>query len=283
MKTIHLDHSISDKERAKHCFAGDLIIFENIPAMHEMIDYADKILSKALGGIEPIEAQHKYQPEEFLLRTGKAQAFFRNSNDAKAIFFKALTQCGVDLESTFYDYFPMRIVPFDNDYNGAECGILEHHRDSWGSNIQSQINWWAPIYELSEDRTIGVYPEYWDKPIANDTGSWSHKEYLKKREQVAAERKGAYPSAPKPISKVDESGIVKVMLKPGDILCFSSAQLHASVPNTTEVTRFSVEMRTINKHDVEAKREAPNVDNEGEKPMYQWFKNIKTKANLAHL
>ena len=280
MSISHSNHPISDKERAERCFSGELLVFKNIPAMQAMIKYSDALLTDALGGIKATEAQQQFLPEEFLQRTGNAQAQFRNSQEAKTLFFNVLAQCGVDLNNTYYDYFPMRIVPHDEDYNGAEYGEIGQHRDTWGSNIHSQINWWAPIYELEENRTIAVYPNYWNKPIANNTDTWSHLEYIKKRNETPAEREVSYPSAPSPQAKVDESNLIKVMLEAGDVLCFSSAHLHGSVPNTTEIPRYSVEMRTINKEDLKANRCAPNVDNAGKKHMYHWFKNIVSKEKL---
>lgn len=281
MNIIHLNQPISDKQRAEHCFSGDLVIYKNIPAMHELIVYADRMLRKAFAGIEPLQVQEQFTPEEFLQFSGKAQTQFRNSQKAKELFFNVLAQCGVDLKSTYYDHFPMRIVPYGDKYNGARNSYIGHHRDSWGSNIHSQINWWAPLYELEEERTIGIYPDYWKKPIANNTATWSFKTYMEKLKEVESGRKGSYPSAPTPKEAVDENNILKVMLEPGDILSFSSAHLHASVPNTTLTPRYSVEMRTINMGDLVADRAAPNVDNSGEKPMYQWFKNILNKNELS--
>ena len=281
MSIIHLDKPISDKERAEYNFQGDLLIYQNIPAMHELISYADELLHEAFSGIEPTEAQYHFWPEEFLQRSGKVQSVFRKSQEPKDLFFKALEQCGVDLDKTYYDHFPMRIVPSDQAYEGAECGFIGHHRDSWGSNIHSQINWWAPLYTLEQERTIAIYPDYWDKPIENNTETWRFDEYLKKRDEVGTERQGSYPSAPSPQTSVDESNVLKVMLEPGDILSFASAHLHASVPNTTNATRFSIEMRSINKDDLTANRSAPNVDNMASTPMYQWFKHARSKAILT--
>lgn len=75
--------------------------------------------------------------------------------------------------------------------------------------------------------------------------------------------------------------LLKVLLQPGDVLNFSSAHLHASVPNTSQATRYSVEMRTISTGNLYAKHQAPNVDNKGKKPMYSWYKNIITNKQLS--
>lgn len=281
MNIIHSNSSITDEDRAETNFQGDIIIHQNISAMHELIAYSDELLRNSLNSLEPTEAQQQFSPDEFLQRTTEAQTHFRKSQTAKDLFFKALEQCGVDLNNTYYDHFPMRIVPTDKAYDGAHCGVIGHHRDTWGSNIHSQINWWAPLYELEEDRTIALYPDYWENPIANNTDIWRFEDFLKQRADTGHERAGSYASAPSPQATVDESGIVKVMLQPGDILSFASAHLHASVPNTTQATRFSVEMRSINKKDLENNRAAPNVDNAADTLMYQWFRNILSKEKLS--
>jgi hypothetical protein len=46
----------------------------------------------------------------------------------------------------------------------------------------------------------------------------------------------------------------------GTIICFSAAQLHSTVPNTTGDTRFSVDFRTVNIADVQAHAGPANVD-----------------------
>ncbi|WP_315982621.1 phytanoyl-CoA dioxygenase family protein [Aliamphritea spongicola] len=80
---------------------------------------------------------------------------------------------------------------------------------------------------------------------------------------------------------MDESGVVKVVIQPGDVLAFSSAHLHASVPNTTDAIRYSVEMRTIHQSDLDAGRVAPNVDNAATVPMYRWFRHVESRQPLS--
>ena len=55
---------------------------------------------------------------------------------------------------------------------------------------------------------------------------------------------------------------VRVVTPVGGALVFSGAQLHSTVPNTTERTRFSIDFRTVNVDDLESGNAAPNVDSE---------------------
>ena len=47
---------------------------------------------------------------------------------------------------------------------------------------------------------------------------------------------------------------------PGGLILFSGAQLHETVPNTTDLARYSIDFRTVHLDDVIAHRGAPNVD-----------------------
>jgi hypothetical protein len=51
-----------------------------------------------------------------------------------------------------------------------------------------------------------------------------------------------------------------VLPAPGQVLLFSGAQLHKSIPNTSGRARFSVDFRTVNVPDLMAGRGAPLVD-----------------------
>ena len=46
----------------------------------------------------------------------------------------------------------------------------------------------------------------------------------------------------------------------GGMILFSAAQMHSSVPNTSGVTRFSIDFRTVHLDDAAAKHGAPNID-----------------------
>ena len=55
---------------------------------------------------------------------------------------------------------------------------------------------------------------------------------------------------------------IRLICPVGGLILFSAAQMHSSVPNTSGVTRFSIDFRTVNIDDVQSRREASNVDSE---------------------
>ena len=54
---------------------------------------------------------------------------------------------------------------------------------------------------------------------------------------------------PKPSEPVSIASELRVVVEPEDLLVFSGAHLHASVPNATGVARFSVEVRAADAED----------------------------------
>ena len=280
MDIIQLDQPISDKERADYLFAGDIIVYKQQPAMHELIQYCHKLLHQALK-LDPVYAQQVLGKADFIAKTSQVQDDFKRDHKAKQLFFKVLKECGLDTQSAYYDHFPLRVVPANHQHNTSHRSSVSHHRDTWGSNLQAQQNWWAPIFPLSEERTIAFFPDYWSKPLANNTKSWSFDNYLAKRKVAQKQSEVGYPIAPTANEAVDESKIIKLIIEPGDVLNFASAHLHASVPNTTDTARFSVEMRTLSLADIYENRAAPNIDNEGTTPMYAWFKRIADDKKLS--
>ncbi len=51
-----------------------------------------------------------------------------------------------------------------------------------------------------------------------------------------------------------------ILPAPGEVLLFSGAQLHTSIPNTSGRARYSVDFRTVDVGDLLAGRGAPLVD-----------------------
>ena len=69
---------------------------------------------------------------------------------------------------------------------------------------------------------------------------------------------------PRPLPRATEAleldPQIRLICPVGGVILFSGAQMHSSVPNTSGVTRFSIDFRTIHLDDAIAKRGAPNID-----------------------
>ncbi len=82
---------------------------------------------------------------------------------------------------------------------------------------------------------------------------------------------------------MDTRSEMRLAPEPGDLLCFSGAHLHASVPNSTGLARFSVEARTVDVGDVAAGRGAPNVDGAAPRVATGWFRHVLEGTPLPQI
>ncbi|WP_325894863.1 hypothetical protein [Grimontia sp. NTOU-MAR1] len=272
--------TLDETQRSERLFQGELLLFQKQEAISPLLSQARDIINHHFAVSDPELAYLTLTPEQYLERANAAQEAFKQSQAVKDSISALLQACGVNLDDNYIDQRVLRIVPCLESFDKGNNASLRHHRDTWGANIYCQQNWWLPVFQLETARGIAFYPEYWDKPVANTTDTWSFSAFLQARKANPTNIKVPYPSSPQATEMVDESMRFCPVIQPGEILCFSSAHLHASRINRTNKIRFSVEWRTINKKDILAHRSAPNVDNAGVVPMYQWFKRISNGETL---
>jgi hypothetical protein len=194
----------------------------------------------------------------------------RSEPQTKRLLGAALEEVGVDPERSYWDSVHLRIVPPAE--GNRQIGRLGFHRDTWGSNLLQQTNWWMTIRPLASERTIAFYPSYWSRPIENSSASWDLDEIRERRR--SGEPDEDIPIVPEPTEPVDTESELRIVIEPGDLLCFSGAHLHASVPNATAETRCSVELRTVNVDDIARGRGAPNLDGRAPLVPLEWFKSM---------
>ncbi|MBE8158914.1 MAG: hypothetical protein HAW59_05935 [Betaproteobacteria bacterium] len=270
------------KQTGARVFAGELLLFPPAPAIKKLLARVRQIARESFSCAHPPHAHRIYSRAEFLRRAETAQKRV-NSPECKPLFAEVLAENGIAADGLFWDTLGLRVAPpVKNAADFNKRGFRSHvaaHRDTWGAGFQAQINWWAPVWPLAARRTIGFYFSYWTRPLPNTTAEWSFKEFLESRKKSADGRAAKYPSAPQSKTPPDETPL-PVLIKPGELLCFSSAHLHASVFNKTPLTRFSLEIRTLHLEDLQRGRGAPNVDNESRQPLLGLYSSVKNGAPL---
>jgi hypothetical protein len=254
--------ALEDGRRREAIYGGELLVFEKVPPMVELCAHADALIREAFETDDPVRAQFGLGRDEYLYRVEALQRRFRRDGAAKELFLAALGHVGVDLRRTFWDWLYLRVSPHGDEH----AGRLGFHRDTWSSNVYAQTNWWSPIYPITAGRTVAFYPAYWEETLKNTSRGWD-------LEEIRAGRSDA-PVVPGPTETVDLASELRPVIEPGDLLLFSGAHLHASVPNTTGVARFSIEVRTADAGDTAGGRGAPNVDGEAPRVAAGWFRHV---------
>jgi hypothetical protein len=194
----------------------------------------------------------------------------RGDANARRLLGAALEEVGIDPQRTYWDSIHLRIVPPAR--GERQVGRIGFHRDTWSSNLLQQTNWWMTIRPLASERTIAFYPKYWSRPIENTSASWNLDEIRERRRN--GERDEDIPIVPEPSEPVDTESELRIVIEPGDLLCFSGAHLHASVPNATPETRCSLELRTVHVDDIARDRGAPDLDGRAPLVPLEWFRSM---------
>ncbi|MFW5969014.1 MAG: phytanoyl-CoA dioxygenase family protein [Halofilum sp. (in: g-proteobacteria)] len=262
-------------------YAGDLLIVRGTRATARLVAFFDTELRTAFACAAPAEAQFSMAPGEWHGLAARLRTAYRRDRRAAKLMRDLLADFGLDAARTAADALNLRAQPHDDDPGPDPRHTLGAHRDTWASNVYQQINWWLPIYPVTPGRTITFFPACWDRPIANDSADW---DLVAIRAEVrAARREGRAPAirnTPDPAETLDPSGSMPVVVEPGDVLIFSGAHLHASVPNASGATRFSLEMRSLDIQDAAAGLGAPNIDGAAPHTAWHWFRRLDTGERL---
>lgn len=103
------------------------------------------------------------------------------------------------------------------------------HRDTWYGYPAGIVNVWVPLLGHLENNGMEVFVDYFDKAVSNNSGqidphNWAHNSVF-----------------PECLDTIDDG--VPLFHPEGQYYLFSGQQLHRGQPNTSGVTRWSVDFR----------------------------------------
>lgn len=258
-------------------FGGALLVWRRLPALLTLAARADTLLRAGFEG-DPLGAEQRFGPDEYLKRVRRLRATFRGDEVINVAFKRALTETGLGAGDCYWDPLQLRVVPAQGSHHGRRIMPLPAHRDNWGSNIGQQINWWSPLYALGEGRTILFYPDYFDRPVANTSAEWDFDTLKRLMIEGKADQ---YPVLPVLTETLPADAAQSVVIELGDMLAFSGQHLHGSIATDTTSARFSVESRTVSLGHVTAGLNAPNVDGRAPRVVPDWFEHVVSGERLT--
>ena len=268
-----IDKILNLSEFKKDIFKGKIFVFKKSKIILNLVQEIKKNILIEYNG--PLEKLHNLSNCEEISSTLVTN--LKKIPEFKKLFKIFLKEINFFHENSYWDQFRVRVAPAQNKFSYREASRINSHRDTWGTNIHQQINWWAPISSISETNTMIFYPDYFSKAVKNSTSTWDLNTYLehRKREDFS------YPSAPQLLEDLpQDASVLSVNIEPGEILCFSGCHLHSSSKEKSDNTRFSYEIRTICQDDLDNRREAPNTDCDLQWQFPKIFRNINDNSPL---
>jgi hypothetical protein len=260
MGSVYIDSTIADDERRTRLYAGDIFILPPTDGTRALIGLARQMLKKAFAPHDPRKIHRKKTAEEVATILGELKPRFIHHPDCKEIISQIMREHGVDRDKLYFDVPRLRSA-YPSYFLSAGIAYAFHpHRDTWYSAPMCQLNWWIPIYPLEPDNAMGFYPRYFDEAVKNNSEIYNYYEWNAKNRATAARHvKSDTREQPKAQQEL-EPVTVRYLPPPGGIIVFSGAQLHETVPNTTDVARYSIDFRTVHYDDLMQRRGARNVD-----------------------
>jgi len=261
MTSLNFDSTMSDTERRKRLFAGDLFICSPRPSTRALIDFASELIEEAFAPFDPQTAQHNMPVERFVEIFGPLKPRFIHHPKTKELLSNVVADLGCDLDETHIDVPRLRGVTSDNYLTAGVGYAFPAHRDTWWSAPLAQVNWWLPIYDFASESSMAFHPNYWSTPISNGSEEFNYYQYnATGRKDAAKYIKSDTRSQPGPREPMELDPQLRIVSPAGGAILFAAAQMHSTVPNTSGLTRFSIDFRTVNLTDLESEHGAPNVD-----------------------
>ncbi|QEN88002.1 hypothetical protein FZC33_17535 [Labrys sp. KNU-23] len=268
-------------------YAGEIARFAGLSPMQALVAFTRSLLEEAFYPHQPAEIHrhlgHDRQVEEF----SRLQKAFVQSAEVKRLWGEVFATLGLDPEKLARDRLHLRFQPHQapaaNLPRARSTATIAFHRDTWGSNLYAQTNWWAPIYPITAGRTFAIYPDLWTRAVPNTSASFDLEAVLARAKIAGRHAVDADDAIPHLSGAVDVGVVEPVVIEPGEVIAFSSAHAHAGVPNSTDFTRISLETRTLWIEDVVAGRGAPNVDGDAPWMAPGWFRRVSDGASLTEI
>jgi hypothetical protein len=260
--SIFYDSMVPDDVRRQLLYDGQLFVYSMRASILAFAEFAKSMIEDAFGGLDPRVAQKSMEVGRYADLLGKLKPAFIHHPESKAHLKTILEDLGCDLENTYFDVPRMRSSTSDNYLTTGIAYAWHPHRDTWYSAPPCQINWWLPIYEIESNNAMAFHPRYWTQPVTNSSEKYNYYIWnkLHRGENVAKLTKEDPRPLPRATEPMELDPQIRLICPVGGVILFSGAQMHSSVPNTTGMTRFSIDFRTVHLADAIAKRGAPNID-----------------------
>ncbi|MBL8549645.1 MAG: phytanoyl-CoA dioxygenase family protein [Hyphomonadaceae bacterium] len=260
MAVVYINSPHADDIRRGNLFRGDLYLSTPTRNGVALIEHARAMIEEAFAPRAPETAQYEMAVEDYAALLGKLKPAFIHHPRCKDLIRAILEEHGADPEKTYFDVPKLRSSTSDAYLTTGIALAFPPHRDTWYSAPQAQINFWTPVYDITSDNGMSFYPGYIDRPVPNNSAAYNYYQWNKTRastaEMIGAKSTRVAPGTTAPIEGEDARYVTGC----GGFTIFAAAQLHASLPNTSGRTRFSIDFRVVNIDDLRSGAGAPNVD-----------------------
>lgn len=261
--TVYFNRHTTDDERRKQLYNGQLYVYTVSESTKALCDHAREMCEEAFGGLDPRTAQHEMPVEQYVEILAKLKPAFIHHPKSKQYIQAILAEYQCDLEKTYFDVPRLRSVTSDGYLTSGLGYAFKPHRDTWYSPPMSQLNWWLPVFDIESENSMAFHLNYWDRPIKNSSNEFNYQDWNQTGRKAAPKLvKQDTRTQSEALEPLELDPQIRVVTEPGGLLIFSAAHLHSTVPNTSGMTRFSIDFRTVHLDELPTNGGAPNLDSD---------------------
>jgi hypothetical protein len=240
-------------------YAGNLVILTRLQALRDFVDYTREELTRLFQPHDPEHVHEHIDPPEMAKILGAWKPQFIHSERSRKLVRAVIAEAGFPAAGTHYDLpKPRTSFPAGHLTTGVAFAF-PWHRDVWYSAPAQQINWWLPIFPVRDDNAMSFDLASFDQAVPNSSDTFDYYQNNAARRSTATQVTREVQARPGALNHKPSQELI-ILPAPGEVLLFSGAQLHASIPNTSGRARYSVDFRTVDVGDLMAGRGAPLAD-----------------------
>ncbi|MEV0132833.1 hypothetical protein AB0H83_30770 [Dactylosporangium sp. NPDC050688] len=256
---VHVDLQATPEILRQRLYDGHLLVMTKLPSVAKFVDHAREQLTELFAPYDPEHVHEHFEPAAMAALLGPWKPRFIHDERSKKLVRNIIEEAGFTAEETHFDVpKPRTSFPVGHLTTGVAFAF-PWHRDVWYSAPRQQLNWWLPIFPARDDNAMSFDLDRFNAPVENDSADFDYYRNNVGRLTTAASVKQEAQVRPGAIDHNPPNELV-VLPAPGQVLLFSGAHLHRSTPNTSGLTRYSVDFRTVHVPDVLTGRGAPLAD-----------------------
>jgi hypothetical protein len=258
---IFVDSKMNEEARRQELYRGSIFVRSPFESTLKLCRMAQELIEEAFYPLDPLTLHESLPAEKCAEILAVLKPKFIHHPRSKEYIQGILEEAGCDLNKTYFDVPRMRTA-FPGDYLKSGIAYAFHpHRDTWYSAPFCQINWWMPIYDLNSENCMSLHSHYFEKAIQNGSSQYDYQKWNQESRYNAAKYLRADTRVqPHAEESIDLDPQIRMVCQVGSAYLFSAAQLHSTVPNTSNVTRYSIDFRTVHLDDVLGQVGARNID-----------------------
>lgn len=260
MLRMYVNGSFPESRFRETIYDGSIWLNTRLDSARRLCELADRFVVEHLGQ-DPRNAHRRMDVREFTETVGSLKHAFTNCEQSKLLIRDFIQEVDQDPKDYLFDVPRLRVVP---TYDYLQAGVsyaYKPHRDLWYGGPNCQINTWMTVYPIEPSQTMMINPAYFTKPVRNSSANWDLKDWIENQRGRASKNVSAEERPhPVPLEDVGSDGEIRLAGERGEMIVFSGAHLHGTVPNHGDLIRFSVDFRLFHIGDLKAGNGASNVD-----------------------